>query len=372
MRNNKEKKNLGGAQAAQGTGLPLFAKYGLIALAAILVIAIALVIYFSTAVKVVATVDGEKITEGEYRYYLEVQKQYMYYSAQLEDSNITEESFWTTKIGGEDAIEVAKKVAIDDLKNMKVQYKQAKEANIKLTKDETAQIDSYIDSLIESMGSGNKIKANNAFKEQYGFTIDDLRGVQEQMYIIEKYRQDQVGKIDDSAIEEFYKNNTDAYLEDTDYRYGAEEAVWAKHILITVSEDATEEEKKEALKKAEELIDKLNAGEDFAALAKENSEDGSAQWGGDYLFGKGKMVQEFENAAFALEPGQFTQEPVKTQFGYHIIKLEEKYGEGEAPSLRCAKEYYEFGADFIYEQRINDLVEKAQFTMDNAVYSSIN
>lgn len=371
MKNNKEKKNYGGAQAAHGTGLPLFARYGLIAFAVIVIIAIGLVIYFSTAAKVVATVDGEKITEGEFKYYLEVQKQYMFYNAQLEDSNITEESFWATKIGGEDAIEVAKKKAIDELKNVKIQYKKAKEANIKLTKDDLASIDDSIDSIIDSMGNGNKIKANKAVKEQYGFTLDDLRNVQMQATIVQDYKNQEVSKISDADIEEYYKNNTDAYKQDTSYRYGAEEAVWAKHILIKVSKDATQEEKDEALKKAEGLIDKLDAGEDFATLAKENSEDGSAQWGGDYLFGKGKMVKEFEEAAFALKPGEYTKKPVSTEYGYHIIKLEEKYAEGEPASLRCAKEYVEFGSDFIYEQRINDLAEKTEITMDNNLYNSI-
>ncbi len=86
---------------------------------------------------------------------------------------------------------------------------------------------------------------------------------------------------------------------------------------------------KTAKDKAEKLIKELSAGADFAALAKANSEDpGSKNNGGDLsFFKKGMMVPEFENAAFALKAGEFTKAPVKTQFGYHIIKLEEKKGE---------------------------------------------
>ena len=83
--------------------------------------------------------------------------------------------------------------------------------------------------------------------------------------------------------------------------------------------------KDEALKKSQELLERARKGEDFAKLATENSDDqGSKDKGGEYdFFGHGKMMPEFEKAAFALQPGQIS-EPVETQFGYHIIKLEER------------------------------------------------
>ena len=84
--------------------------------------------------------------------------------------------------------------------------------------------------------------------------------------------------------------------------------------------------KKEKLAKAEELIQRINAGEDFAQLAKEFSEDpGSKDKGGLYEnIRKGQFVAEFETAALALEPGQVAQQPVESRYGYHIIKLEKK------------------------------------------------
>ena len=372
MKNNRTKKSTDGKTAEGKTGMPDFARYGIIAAAILLVITAGLVIYFSTAPEIVATVDGEKITEPEFIYYLDYQKEIMFYSAQMADPNITEETSWATKIGGEDPIEVAKRKTLENMKDIKVHYKQAKEANVKLTGEEKALIDNWIEmNVIDPLGNGNKIKANKALKEQYGYTIDDLREIQVQAMIIQKYRDEGIAKITDKDIEEYYANSTDAYKADISYRYGAEEAVWAKHILIQVAEGASQEEWDEALMKAEELIERLKDGEDFATLAKENSEDGSAQWGGDYLFGKGKMVEAFEKAAFALEPGQFTAEPVKTEYGYHIIKLEEKYAEGEPASMRCAKEYVEYGAAFIFDQRMNELLDKAESKIENSVYDLI-
>lgn len=92
-----------------------------------------------------------------------------------------------------------------------------------------------------------------------------------------------------------------------------QQEVHARHILV-----ATEDE-------AKAVIAALDKGEDFAKLAKEKSSDSNKDEGGDLgFFGQGRMVPEFEEAAFALEPGTYTKTPVKTQFGYHVIKVEEK------------------------------------------------
>ncbi len=68
------------------------------------------------------------------------------------------------------------------------------------------------------------------------------------------------------------------------------------------------------------VINRLNNGEDFSKIAREVSECPSRKRGGDLgFFGRGKMVKEFERAAFSLRVGEYTREPVKTHFGYHVI-----------------------------------------------------
>ncbi|GEM_PF-1190966 len=88
----------------------------------------------------------------------------------------------------------------------------------------------------------------------------------------------------------------------------------------------------DAKARAEEVLTKLQGGENFEDLAKLYSEDVTASSGGDLgFFGKGEMVKEFEDAAFALEPGQ-TSSLVRTQYGFHIIKLLEKVAaSGDTP-----------------------------------------
>ncbi|MFA5406636.1 MAG: peptidylprolyl isomerase [Candidatus Nanoarchaeia archaeon] len=69
-----------------------------------------------------------------------------------------------------------------------------------------------------------------------------------------------------------------------------------------------------------QALERLKAGEDFKKLASELSECPSRKRGGDLgLFGRGQMVKEFETAAFALQVGEVTKEPIKTQFGWHVI-----------------------------------------------------
>lgn len=103
--------------------------------------------------------------------------------------------------------------------------------------------------------------------------------------------------------------------------------VRARHILVKTKEEA------------EEIIKQLDAGADFETLAKEKSGDpGSGAQGGDLgYFGPGRMVPEFEKAAFALEVGEYTKEPVQSQFGFHVIKVDDKRTQ-QPPAFEQVKE----------------------------------
>lgn len=116
--------------------------------------------------------------------------------------------------------------------------------------------------------------------------------------------------------------------EEVKARYEAEmkkippqEEVKASHILVKTEEEA------------KAIIKELDGGKDFAAVAKEKSTDSNKDDGGDLgYFTKGRMVPEFETAAFALEKGKYTKEPVKSPFGYHVILLTDKRTQ-PAPTL---------------------------------------
>ena len=130
------------------------------------------------------------------------------------------------------------------------------------------------------------------------------------------------------------------YDQDIAGKPGAEE-VHAKHILV----DNEAEAKK--------IVAELKGGADFAALAKQYSKDPSgAQQGGDLgFFKKDEMVPEFAAAAFALQPGQVSQQPVHSQFGWHVILLVERR-RAEPPSFDQAR-------DELRQKMIQEGVQKA-------------
>lgn len=120
-----------------------------------------------------------------------------------------------------------------------------------------------------------------------------------------------------------------------------EEEVKARHILFRTGEGIKEED---AIKQGEEVLERIKGGEDFATLAQEFGSDGTKEQGGDLgWFGRGAMVPEFEEAVFALQPGQTAENLVKTQFGYHIVKLDER---------RVSRDFVAFINDKIFNANI--------------------
>lgn len=143
-----------------------------------------------------------------------------------------------------------------------------------------------------------KIAADPAFEEQMQYVRRRL--------LREQYFEKQLkGAISEADAKKIYDQRV-AQLK-------SEDEVAARHILVDNEE------------KAKEILAKIKAGGDFAALAKENSTDTGSKEQGGFLgyFGRGQMVPEFEKAAFTMIKGQVS-EPVKTNFGWHIIKLEDR------------------------------------------------
>ena len=149
--------------------------------------------------------------------------------------------------------------------------------------------------------------------------------------------------IKDDEIQKYYNENT----------YGQ---VKASHILISskVKDNATDEEKtkaeNKAKKKAEKIVKQLNEGADFKELAKKySSDDATASNGGDLgYFDLDDMTEEFSNAVKKLNKDEYTKEPVKTTYGYHIIL---KTGEKDKPKLKKVKSDI---IDKLTEQKLNN------------------
>lgn len=236
--------------------------------------------------KVLATVNGDEITDKEVEQRFALEKT-------LEP---------TLAEAGETAKEGILELLIDE----QLLLQAANQFEITVSNDEVedthADLQTYLQNQYPSEADLEK-----ALKKQK-LTSDDLKEfARRQLLIMAVYQQvtDEV-LIEAGAIQDFYNGNKELFE--------VTEQIRARHILVKEKE------------MAEQILERALAGEDFAALAEEHSEDTmSKSVGGDLgFFGRGDMVQPFETAVFEGEIGQVIDKLIETQFGFHIIKVEEK------------------------------------------------
>ena len=156
----------------------------------------------------------------------------------------------------------------------------------------------------------------------------------------------------EADAKDFYDKNPDKFKQP--------ESVRASHILIKLEPKDDEATKKAARAKIDGLLKRAKAGEDFAALAKANSADGSAAQGGDLgFFQRGRMVPAFDQAAFALEPGEIS-DVVTSEFGYHIITLTEKKDSSMVPFEEVKPRVVEYLTNDKKQKRVDSFIDEAK------------
>ncbi|MGC8595353.1 MAG: peptidylprolyl isomerase [Candidatus Kryptoniota bacterium] len=249
--------------------------------------------------KIVAVVGNEIILKSE----LDYQVQLVAYQ---------------NKLNPDDA--VLRQKVLDAMINDKLILAQAVLDSITVTDDEVSrQLDQRIQSLIKQVGSEKRLE------ELYGMSISkikrEFRSEMKKQLLIEKLKQQKFGdlKVSDADVRNFYETYKDSLPE-------VPEQVTLSQIFIMSKPSA--KAKKEAYDLAERILDSLKAGADFATMAKRYSQDAATSAsGGDLGWVKrGQFVPEFEQAVFALKPGEISG-IVETQFGFHIIQLLERRGE---------------------------------------------
>jgi peptidyl-prolyl cis-trans isomerase SurA len=224
----------------------------------------------------------------------------------------------------EDAAQIEKLQTnlLDRMIDEKVLLVKAKEDTIEVKDSEVERtLESRIQQTIAQYGSAEVFEGE---LQKYGLTIKDLKKrYREEIrneLLAQRVMQSKIAKIDIARreVEAFYQTHKDSLPEQ-------QEAVHLAHLLLEVKPG--DDVKREARERIEEILEEARLGASFIELAKQYSEGPSGPSGGDIgFFGPGTMVPEFEEAAFALEVGEIS-DVVETQFGYHIIKLEEKRGE---------------------------------------------
>ena len=179
-------------------------------------------------------------------------------------------------------------------------------------------------------------------------------------FIASEYLAIEVAKkvsVSEDAMKSYYDENKEEFK--------TPEMVRVRHILIKVEAGASEDDKKNAHKNIEDILNKINSGEDFAQLASELSDDTITKpKGGDLGFvPRGRLVKSFEDVAFTLKPGEVS-EIVETPFGYHLIKIDEKKDAGvesfDAVKARLAQKMHQEQV----QKELTEFVEKAMINAD--------
>ena len=218
-----------------------------------------------------------------------------------------------------------KRRALDQLIDREILRQEAERRKIQVSDEELKAVIREIEGKFKDrQGYLHKLGTMGFTEESYAAYVREDLAIDRLMQ-----RGVEAPPVTDAEMEKFYEGNPDKFMRP--------DVVRARHILIQVAPDAEAEKREAARGRAAELLAKIRGGADFAALARDNSEDSSAQAGGDLgWFPRMQMVKPFEDAAFALEPGQIS-DLVETEFGFHIIKLEAKQA-GEKVALAEVKD----------------------------------
>lgn len=291
-------------------------------IAAVLVVAvIAVVIIFSLSSGEVGKVGSESISKQEYLV-LSRFNMNSFLQQNVQSTQDPSKYDWNQKYQDSTAKEQIKKATLDSIQEIKIQLIKAKEAGIKLDDTDLKNVDDAINQRIQS-ANGSRTEADKQIKQDYGVSLSEYKEVYKELVLSQKYIEGERNKV--KITDDEVKKQYDDHKADYD-------KVTVTHILIATQDLNTgapfsEGKKAEAKKKAEDLLKQVQEGADMQALAEKNSDDkgqdGTVNNKGVYTFGKGEMVPQFEDWAFASHKAGDTG-IVETSYGYHVVRFEKK------------------------------------------------
>lgn len=276
---------------------------------------------------VVLKINGIEVPVDAFENYLtsnalNYQVEYCYSDTGAADTSVLESFKWTD-IADKKSGKTHREIVIEDTVNDCIEIysilSMGEEYNIKASQSDLDEVDAQIEEYEEQYGDNfEKILELNGYN-----SVDQYRSILEINAQI-------------NAVVTDLEEHPDRYINEDHSVYDMEdlEVITAKHILIMIDEENGVDEAA-AKKTAEKVLAKIKKGSDFDKLLKEYNDDENEPSEG-YTFGKGQMMQEFEDAAFALAPDEISP-LVKTDYGYHIIKREVGYMDVITYAKRSAK-----------------------------------
>jgi peptidyl-prolyl cis-trans isomerase C len=247
---------------------------------------------------------------------------------------------------------------LDNLILTELLLQKSTDADKAKAKDDTEK---YITEMKKRFGSDTVFEAQ---VKSTGMSMDQFRKRANDQNVCELVLERELKpsiKITDADVKKFYDENPSKFEEP--------EQVRAAHILIGTEDPTTHQplppaKKAEKEKLAREVKAKADKGEDFGKLAKEYSDDpGSKDKGGEYTFGRGRMVPEFESAAFSMKPGQIS-DLVETRFGYHIIKTIEKIPASKVEFSKVQQKIKDYLTGQEFQKKLPDFYDKMKKEAD--------
>lgn len=251
--------------------------------------------------KIAAVVDDENVTLADFNfaYYSNAAQYQQYYSTYMGIDD------WESQeLDGVTCGEYVRQSALTEMKQLIMTEKKAAEYDIVADDDRVSEVKAQKEDVIENNFGGDE--GYQEYLDAY-HTSDAA---------IEKYLL-RASLLND-LLTELSKEGGECYVSPDEIDYNDDTYLKVKHVLISTQDDDVTEE--EALATANEVIAKLNAGEDMDKLIEEYGEDPGMEEQDYYVFTEGEMVDEFYEASKALEIGSWSQEPVKSSYGYHIIE----------------------------------------------------
>lgn len=286
----------------------------------------------------VALVNGSGISREEYeREMNQVRNRMLRQGRQVSDSQLME----------------IKRVVLDNIIGRELLYQESRKQGVLVkTSDTEARWLSMKDSY------PSEVEFKNALTEM-NLSEESLRTQLERSIALQQFIDGKIGlsiTVVEKETKEFYNKNP-AYFKKP-------ETVHARHILIKVQPDDDASQKAAARKKIETIQRRLSAGEDFSTLARTFSEGPTGVKGGDLgFFGRGQMVKSFEDAAFALNPGEVS-DLVRSSFGYHLINVIDKKPESIYPYDDVKESIYQNLRRQRVDKEVKHYVEKLKSRAD--------
>ena len=288
----------------------------------------------------VAKVNGEKISQQDMdRKFNLIRQRYASMGVPLDESKIDE----------------FKENILNSLIDQEVLLQEAISQGIKLDPETVKE---------ELADFKNQFETEAAFQEQIekmSYSEEMILSQIEESKIIQKFIEEKIMPtivVTEEDVKSYYDNNPE--------EFEMPERVHASHILLKLEPNASDASKAETRQEMEKIKARLESGEDFAELAKANSDCPSKEKGGDLgFFNRGQMVKPFEDAAFALAPGEIS-DIVETRFGFHVIKSHEK----EAAAKLAYEDISERLAEKLKEDKFKEMFPayiesiKEKYTID--------